>query len=279
MYERTGARGAPVHWAKDLDVADGIEPEALRDAGLDQFDDPGGRGLRILGRHEVEVAVACGSGEIGNGAPVDAVRAGDDPALRRLAEHLGQAHHGDCTGGDDVRKHLSRPHRGQLVDIADDQQRGPAGHQGCPGGSVSTTPQSSIAFRNSPCQAKSARSNTVSLPKAPSNTATKAWPVNRNREQETVGLRYTAVTGGQHGAARRMITVVGHSARCADAQVDQDNRFHRADRHLQPGLRPPSATVPADADARSGCAPWFPRMRYAPLRQRRLPHTSRDSSV
>ena len=89
----------------------GIEPEPLRNAGLHQLDDPGRRGLGILGRHEVEVAVALRPGEVGDGAPVDPVGGGDDPAPGRLAEHLGQPHHRHRARGDDVGQHLARPHR------------------------------------------------------------------------------------------------------------------------------------------------------------------------
>ena len=113
---------APVHRAQHLDVLHGIEPEASRNAGLHQLHDPGRRRFGIFGRHEIEVAVAFGPGEIGDGAPVDAVGGGDDPAARRLAEHLGQAHHRHRAGGDDVGQHLARPYRGQLVDIAHDQE-------------------------------------------------------------------------------------------------------------------------------------------------------------
>ena len=56
--ERAGAGGAPVHRVQHLDVLHGVEPEPLRDAGLHQLHDPGGRRLGILRRHEVEVAVA-----------------------------------------------------------------------------------------------------------------------------------------------------------------------------------------------------------------------------
>ena len=48
----------PVHRAEHLDLLHGIEAEALRNACLHQFDDPGRRRLGILGRHEIEVAVA-----------------------------------------------------------------------------------------------------------------------------------------------------------------------------------------------------------------------------
>ncbi len=57
------------------------------------------------------------------------MRAGDDPALRGLPEHLGQPHDGHRAGGDDVGQHLPRSDRGQLVDVADDQQRGIVRHR------------------------------------------------------------------------------------------------------------------------------------------------------
>jgi hypothetical protein len=46
----------------------------------------------------------------------------DDPALGRLAEHLGQPHDRHGTGGDDIRQHLPRTNRRQLIDIADEHQ-------------------------------------------------------------------------------------------------------------------------------------------------------------
>ena len=51
------------------------------------------------------------------------MRAGDDPALRGLAEYFGQAHHGNGAGGDDVGQHLTGSDGRQLVDVADNQQR------------------------------------------------------------------------------------------------------------------------------------------------------------
>ena len=70
------------------------------------------------------VLVTLGPEEVGDGAAVDTVGGGDDPVPRRLPEHLGQAHHRYRAGGYDVGQHLARPHRGQLVDVAHDQQRG-----------------------------------------------------------------------------------------------------------------------------------------------------------
>ena len=80
--ERAGADAAAVHRAQHLDVADGIETEALRDAGLYQFDECAAR--RSQGSsawHKVEVAVALGPGKIRNDALVYPVRVGDDLAL------------------------------------------------------------------------------------------------------------------------------------------------------------------------------------------------------
>ena len=62
---------------------------------------------------------------LGHLALVDPVRVGDDPALGRLPEHLGQPDHRHRARGDDVGQHLPRPDRGQLVDVADQDQRRP----------------------------------------------------------------------------------------------------------------------------------------------------------
>ena len=50
------------------------------------------------------------------------MRVGDDPALCRLPEDLGQAHHRHRAGRDDVGEHLPRPDRRQLIDVADEHQ-------------------------------------------------------------------------------------------------------------------------------------------------------------
>jgi hypothetical protein len=53
------------------------------------------------------------------------MRVDNDLALGGLAEDLGQAHDRHGARCDDVRQHLSRPNRRQLIDIADEQQCGP----------------------------------------------------------------------------------------------------------------------------------------------------------
>ena len=65
---------------------------------------------------------------VGHAALIDAVGVGDDPALGRLTKHLGQAHDGHRRRVDDVRQHLARADRRQLVDVADQDQRGALGH-------------------------------------------------------------------------------------------------------------------------------------------------------
>ena len=106
----------------------GSRPNRLGIRGLDQLDDAGDGGLRILDLHEVEVALSFGRIEIGNRALVDAMSAGDDATLRGLPEHFGEAHHRHGAGRDDVGQHLAGPDRGKLVDVADDQESGPVRH-------------------------------------------------------------------------------------------------------------------------------------------------------
>src|SRR5262249_52907260 len=63
---RGSADGAEVHGAEHLDVTNGIEPEARRDARFDEFNGSQHRRLRIVGWDKVEVAVPLGPGQIGN---------------------------------------------------------------------------------------------------------------------------------------------------------------------------------------------------------------------
>ena len=104
--ERTRADAAAVYRAKYLDVADQVQAEALGGAGLHQLQDALNGGLGILGRNEVEVAVADRRAEIGNRSLIDAVGVDDDPARRGLPEHLCQAHDGHRARADDVGQDL-----------------------------------------------------------------------------------------------------------------------------------------------------------------------------
>ncbi len=57
------------------------------------------------------------------------MRRGDDAALGRLAEHLDEPHHRHRARIDDVGQHLARADRGQLIDIADQDQRRAVGQR------------------------------------------------------------------------------------------------------------------------------------------------------
>ena len=70
-----------------------------------------------------------GSGEVRQVALVDPVGAGDDPALGRLTEHLRQPHDRHRLAGDQVGQDLARTNRGELVDVAHDQQRRAVGNR------------------------------------------------------------------------------------------------------------------------------------------------------
>ena len=89
---------------------------------------PGYGRLGVFGLHEVEVAVALLPRQVGDHPAVDVVRAGDDPASRRLPEDLGQPHDRNGVRGDHVGQYLPGSHRRQLVGVADDQQGGRFGH-------------------------------------------------------------------------------------------------------------------------------------------------------
>src|SRR4029077_7515176 len=52
-----------------MDVANGIEAEAARDAGLHEFDDSSNCGLRVVSWREVEVAVRSGWTQIRDPRP------------------------------------------------------------------------------------------------------------------------------------------------------------------------------------------------------------------
>jgi len=52
------------------------------------------------------------------------VCAGDDPALGGLPKDLGEADHGHRAGSDNVGEDLTWADGRELVDVADDQQRG-----------------------------------------------------------------------------------------------------------------------------------------------------------
>ena len=110
--QRARTNAAAVHRAQHLNVADRIEAEAAGNARPNQIDNARHGRFGIVRRHEIEVAVAFGPAQIGQQAPVDPVRAGDDPALGGLAEDLGQPHDRNSAGTDDVGQDLTRADRG-----------------------------------------------------------------------------------------------------------------------------------------------------------------------
>ena len=122
QVQGAGAKRAAVHRAEQLDIAHRVQTETLGQAFADDLDDLGDPVLRILGADKVKVAPAIRPLQIRHLALVDPMGIGDDPALGGLPEHLGQAHHRHSTRADDVRQHLPRPDRGQLVDIAHQDQ-------------------------------------------------------------------------------------------------------------------------------------------------------------
>ena len=90
---------------------------------FDQLHDAWNGGLGILGRNEVEVAVAGRRAKIGYRSLIDAMGVDDNPARGGLPEHLGEAHHRYSARADDVGQHLPGSDGRQLIDISNDQQR------------------------------------------------------------------------------------------------------------------------------------------------------------
>ena len=83
---------------------------------------------RLVGLYVEEVA-GTASGKLGHLPGVDPVCVGDDPALRCLPENLRQAHDREGVAGDHVLEYLAGADRGQLVNVADQQQRSVAGQR------------------------------------------------------------------------------------------------------------------------------------------------------
>ena len=97
----------------------GSQTEALRYALAHELEDHIESPLRLAGFHKVVIALALGPLEFRHLALVDAMRHGDDPALRRLPEHFRKPDNGYGAGSDEISEHLPRSHGRQLIDIAD----------------------------------------------------------------------------------------------------------------------------------------------------------------
>src|SRR5690606_38386453 len=99
--ERAGADATAVHRAQHLNISDGIETEATRNAMVNQLDDARHRLIWVRGRHEVEVRLAIWWQKVWQAALIDLVSAGNDFALCGLTEHLRQPHDRNSARADD----------------------------------------------------------------------------------------------------------------------------------------------------------------------------------
>src|SRR5215831_3792158 len=113
--EGAGTEAAPIHRAQHLDVAYGIEPEALRDALPHDSQQLSDAFFSVRRVDKIEVA-AVSRRKLWHKALVDAMGIDDDPALGSPAEDLGQAHDRRGARRDDVGQHLPGPDRRQLID-------------------------------------------------------------------------------------------------------------------------------------------------------------------
>ena len=127
--EVSGPQTAANHGTQHLDVAHRIKAKSARDPLLDDLADflhP------VLGRpylDKIEILGRLSGLQLGQLTVVDSVRVDHDPANRRLAEHRAQAGDRNRAGSDDVRQHLARPDGGQLIDVADENERRRIGHR------------------------------------------------------------------------------------------------------------------------------------------------------
>ncbi len=109
-----------VHRRQDLNLGDRIETEARGDPLGDQLLDRPGDLLGIAPLDEEEIAPRGGGGR--DLAAVDPVGVDHDRALAGLAEDLGQAYHVHHAGTDQIAEHAPRTDRGELVDVAHQNQ-------------------------------------------------------------------------------------------------------------------------------------------------------------
>jgi hypothetical protein len=75
----------------------------------------------------MEIGTRIGSTHIGHLPSADAVRVGDDVAVRSLPEHFGETHDWHDAALDQVPKHRARSHGRKLVYVADQNQSGAVG--------------------------------------------------------------------------------------------------------------------------------------------------------
>src|SRR5262245_1115216 len=77
--------------------------------------------LGLLFDKEEEILQPVRHGQL---AVVDAVSVGDDTALLRLAEDVGQAHAWKRARGEQVAQHFTGADTGQLINVPDKEQMG-----------------------------------------------------------------------------------------------------------------------------------------------------------
>ena len=116
-----------MHRREHLDIADRVQVELGGDPAGDDVDDEFGGLLGrvqagVLGRVAGEPVEVAEAGELWGVAVVDAVGVDDDAGLPGLAEDLGEAHPWDGVGGEQVAPDFAGADRGELVDVAHEQQ-------------------------------------------------------------------------------------------------------------------------------------------------------------
>ena len=121
---------APVHRREHLDVRDRVDVEVSRQPLADQRDDLRQRRTRVgTGDQEQVAAHLRPGGERRHLAAANRVGPLDDHAPGRLAEDVGEEHGRHAAGGDELGERLARPHRRQLIGVADEHDVGPGAHR------------------------------------------------------------------------------------------------------------------------------------------------------
>ena len=126
--EVVDAEQAPAHRRQHLDVAVRVQTEPRRDAIGDQVFEGVEQGLRLGSLDEVEVGFG-GALDPWQLSRQDPVGVDHDHALAGLAEDLAQADDRQPVRADQVGEDPARSDRGQLIDVADEDQASAAGHR------------------------------------------------------------------------------------------------------------------------------------------------------
>lgn len=113
-----------VHGGDHLDIFEGIDVKALRDALGDEFADGlcALEGVIALDEVKVEELVCGGFGEDGKLALIDQVGVFDDQAIFFLSEDLVEARDGDLAALQQIAQDIAGSNGGELIDVADEQK-------------------------------------------------------------------------------------------------------------------------------------------------------------